>query len=215
MSGAQHKVVGTVLGMKLAYHSASIGRPDLVIPFALAVPFGAMLPDIDHPNSKLGRSYSNFEDMIVKTCLLSVIGYFVLSIITQFIKTGDIFGAVMSVVPTALPFVLCAGLAMNPALKSKFKFFRKHRGIMHTLIPVIGFIIGYKALTVELLANFSLALGVGYLCHIICDQETKMGNPLLFPFSTTNVPGLPIKSGSFGSWIVAALDCIAIVLLVF
>lgn len=210
MSGKQHKMVGFALGMRLAYHCASIGAVELIVPFALATPFGAMLPDADHPKSKLGSQYATFEDTVTNAACIGTISYIVIAMLIEWFTTGDIFSCIVKILPIAVPFIVCIYLTTSSAVKKKFKFFRKHRGIMHTLIPPLGFLLGYKTLSIQLLANFSLAIGVGYLCHIVCDQETKMGNPLLFPFSAKNIPGLPIHSGSAVSWVAAIVDCILI-----
>jgi len=76
MTGKTHKFIGIVVGGAAAYYGVTALHDPVHLFYLVAVPVGAMLPDIDHDNSKLGRSRKNivsaastlFGSLIVAFC---------------------------------------------------------------------------------------------------------------------------------------------------
>lgn len=80
-----------------------------------------------------------------------------------------------------------------PDLDSKLPFF-KHRGIFHTIWPVIGILIA--GFWLEKMRFLLLPFVVGYGSHLIADMITPFGVAPVFPLSKHRIRG-PVKTGSF------------------
>lgn len=206
MSGKSHFTLGCVTAGAIAYLGFQDNSAASVV-MALTVPFGSMLPDIDHDRTKLGRERLKIMGYIKK----AIIGVFLMYILdalylTVFKKMSPV-SVLMSSIMSVGPLLLSVTVASNPVFKKKTKFFRKHRGIMHTLVPIAGLIIGSYKLKGGFLSMLLTGLSIGYGTHLFADQETTMGNPLLWPLTSKNIPGLPIKAGSKAEIFVLLIDC--------
>jgi len=58
----------------------------------------------------------------------------------------------------------------------------KHRGITHTLICLVGSTIAIEVIN----EHWALTWLLGYTSHLLLDSCTKVGVPLLYPFSKKN-----------------------------
>lgn len=79
----------------------------------------------------------------------------------------------------------------------------KHRGIFHTIWPVIIILIVNVAFA-KYLPFPIIALAIGYGSHLLADSLTKFGIAPLFPLSKQEIRG-PIKTGSISEYILAAI----------
>lgn len=211
MNGSSHLTIG--IGVAVAVTCVAVKNNDIMLcATAMAAPVGAMLPDIDHNNSKIGSQRKEIIDMIRKITVLAGLGAFGLTLFTNFVTTGtfDIqsflwYGLLPSLVTWA-PVIICIIIATSDGVKKRFKFFAKHRGIMHTLIPVIGLYVGAMASKNMVVSAMLINLGFGYTSHLFADMETVRGCPVLWPFSSENISLLKVTTGTFAEKLVLLLD---------
>src|SRR3989344_6673101 len=71
--------------------------------------------------------------------------------------------------------------------------FSKHRGIFHSIFPVL---ILYGIFLYCGLKEIALAAAIGYLSHLVMDALTKTGTNFLYPFSKFKIRGF-IRTGGF------------------
>ncbi|MBS3175187.1 metal-dependent hydrolase [Candidatus Woesearchaeota archaeon] len=62
----------------------------------------------------------------------------------------------------------------------------KHRGITHSIFPVIGLYFLFDYLNLSYLA---LSMALGYVSHLLGDGVSKEGINILYPFSTISIRG--------------------------
>jgi membrane-bound metal-dependent hydrolase YbcI (DUF457 family) len=79
----------------------------------------------------------------------------------------------------------------------------KHRGILHTIWPVILILI-LNVVLARFLPFSIAALALGYGSHLFADAITKEGVTPLSPLSKQEIKG-PIKVGSLAEFVVAAI----------
>lgn len=215
MQGKTHKAIGTVAGLCVAYYGFSTGNEMLMLT-AISAPLGAMLPDIDHDQSKLGRNRKKVFDTVnvtIKTIVaVAIIGYLVLcglEIYTNYKETGLNIAIILSILKSLIPIaplVICTVIATNPVIKKHTAFYKKHRGIMHTLFVPAGITIGSLLFQNEFVVMLLYGLSLGYLSHLFADLETTRGCPILWPISTECVNVLKVTTGTVWEYIVAAID---------
>lgn len=205
MTGKSHFALGCATAGAIAYLGMQSGSVDQVA-MCLTIPFGAMLPDIDHDMTKLGRK----REWIItwmKRIFYAVCALYVLDMMyTVLVEKKDITTVLVGGLVSYGPIILAVVLTQNPIFRNKTKFFRKHRGIMHTLFPIVCLVIGAYLLKGGFMSVLLIGVSIGYATHLIADQETKMGNPLLWPLTDKNIPGLPIKAGSPLETLVLLID---------
>jgi len=211
MTGKTHKFIGIVAGGAIVYHGmTSVDPADPMYMFYLiAVPVGAMIADIDHDSSKLGRSRKNIMTAIstvFASLAIVAISFFLVDAYTDTAKS--FMFAICTVLLVVLPFLILTALSKIKFVKENLKFMVKHRGLMHTLImPACLYAATYfiKEPTFKILIN---GLTIGYILHLLADLLTVRGCPIFFPFSKKNIKFMKIKTGSTGEYIAAALICI-------
>lgn len=71
--------------------------------------------------------------------------------------------------------------------------FSKHRGIFHSIFPVL---VLYGVFLYYNLNEVALAAAIGYLSHLAMDALTKTGINFLYPFSKFKIRGF-IRTGGF------------------
>jgi inner membrane protein len=211
MTGKTHKFIGIVAGGAAAYYGiAALGDPMHMF-YLIAAPVGAMIADIDHDSSKLGRSRKN-----IMTAVSSLVGSLAIVAVSFFLVDAytdpgkNFINAIFIVCMVALPFLLLASLSKTKFIKENLKFMVKHRGLMHTLI-VPGFMFAATYFITEpTFKIFITGLTVGYATHLLADLLTSKGCPVFFPFSKKNVRFMDIKTGSAGEYVAAAVICICV-----
>lgn len=205
MNGKTHKFIGIIAGGAAAYYGVAVQNEPMHMFYVIAVPIGAMLADIDHDNSKLGKSRKN-----IMTALSSLFGSLAIVAVTFFLidaytdKDKSFLQAILTVCMVALPFFLLTALSKIKFIKEHLRFMVKHRGLMHTLI-LPGFLFAATYFISEPTFKILITgLTIGYITHLLADMLTVRGCPVLFPFSKKNIKFLNIKTGSKGEYIAAA-----------
>jgi len=199
MTGKTHKFIGIAAGGAAAYYGiAVLNNPEHLF-YLAAVPVGAMIADIDHDSSKLGRSRKN-----LMTAVSTIFGSLMIVAITFFLADAyakeRLVPAVATVFMILIPFLLMTSLAKISFIKNNLKFMVKHRGIMHTLIlPCIMFAAAFFIAepTFKIVVT---GLTVGYATHIFADLLTVRGCPVFYPFSKKNINIMKIKTGTLGEY---------------
>lgn len=203
MTGKSHKTIGVATGIAFTLYSVSTGNPIYAMAMVTA-PIGAMLPDIDHDNSKIGNSRKNVTSIasilikigiLLALVMVMVLGYLKDEFILTLIKVSIVLG----------PLFICILIANNPKVKSKTKFFTKHRGIMHTLVVPICCILGGFFCSLEAIRVLSFGLAAGYFSHLLADCCTKRGCPILWPLTSKSLRVLKITTGTFWEYLMCLL----------
>jgi len=204
MQGSSHFMIGCACAGAMAFIGYQTGDAGLTAG-AILCPVGAMLPDIDHNSTKLGKKRSAVTDTIV-TVAKAVSAVFAISVAVKTTRnTGNWkIGLLMGLV-SSLPVLVCILLASNEKIKKKFKFFNKHRGIMHTLIPVVGMLYAVPMVG-GFIGALLTGLSSGYVSHLVADMETVRGCPVLWPLTDKNISLLPIRTGTIWEKLILLID---------
>jgi len=200
MTGKTHKFIGIVVGGAAAYYGMTVLHDPVHLFYLAAVPVGAMLPDIDHDRSKLGRSRKNVVNAVSTlfgSLVVAAIAFYLADAYTK----ARLIPAISTVLVILIPFLLLISLTKISFIRNNLKFMAKHRGLMHTLImPAILFIAAF-IITEPTFKIVVTGLAVGYATHIFADLLTVKGCPILYPLSKKNVSIMKIKTGTFGEYI--------------
>ena len=205
MNGKTHKFIGIVAGGAAAYCGVAAQSAPMHMFYLIAVPIGAMMADIDHDNSKLGRSRKNIMTAVSSlfgSLAIVAVSFFLIDAYTDADKSFA--QAILTVCMVALPFLLFACLSKIKFVKENLKFMVKHRGLMHTLI-LPGFLFAATYFIGE--PTFKIlvtGLTIGYITHLLADLLTVRGCPIFFPFSKKNIKFMNIKTGSKAEYVAAA-----------
>jgi len=100
-------------------------------------------------------------------------------------------------------------------INKKLKFTKvasifKHRGIFHTIYPPA---LLYVLLYATPFSFIGLAVGIGYLAHLIGDSLTPAGINYLHPFASLHLRG-PIRTGSLAEKVFLVLTLVVIVVVI-
>lgn len=207
MMGSTHKAVGVFTGIVLSICGVLYEKEMWVMALS-TVSFGAILPDIDHNNSKLGRSRKKAIDLSKKVIVFSSIAAIIVCLILVFmVGKVDLLLKALSI-PSCI--LLLYYISNNKNLKQRFKFFTKHRGIMHTsIVPILSSLAGFT-IDNEALRYLLLGLAIGYTTHLLGDCMTKGGCPILYPITQKNISFLRVTTNTFGEKVAAVILCIGI-----
>ena len=167
MMGKTHKTIGIITGLAFSIYGVLSGNSLYTLALVTA-PLGAMLPDIDHNSTKLGRARKAIFGLIEKAVLLSIVIAFLLFIMIGF-SQGLIFIYMVKAIFIIIPIIVCVICSQSEWARKKFKFFIKHRGIMHTLIVPLTILIGAKMNSYQVMNILLLGLAAGYLSHLVAD----------------------------------------------
>ena len=209
MTGKTHKFIGLVAGGAAAYYGIKVLGDTAHMFYIIAAPVGAMIADIDHDSSKLGRSRKNIMTAVstlFASLAIVAVSFFLVDAYTK----NNVIPAVLTVLMVILPFLVVSAFSKMEFVQNNLKFMVKHRGLMHTLIiPAFMFAATFfiKEPTFRILV---VGLTIGYATHLLADMLTSRGCPIFFPLSKKNFNILKIKSGSAGEYIAAALISVCI-----
>lgn len=199
MTGKTHKFIGMVAGAAAAYYGFRVLDNPADLFYLIACPIGAMIPDIDHDNSKLGRSRKN-----ITTAIGSLFSSFVLVAVVFFLvdayQKQNLLPAIATILLILIPFALLVSLSKIKVVKKNLKFIVKHRGLMHTLIlPASMFGAGFLV-TEPTFKILLTGLNIGYITHILADLLTVRGCPILYPLTKKNIRFMHIKTSTPGEY---------------
>jgi inner membrane protein len=213
MTGKTHKFIGIAAGAAAAYYGVTALDNPAHLFYLIACPIGAMIPDVDHDSTKLGRSRKNITAAI-STLFSSFALVAVIFFLADAYQKQRLLPAIATILLILVPFALLVSLSKIKAVKKNLKFMVKHRGLMHTLIlPACMFGAGFLV-TEPTFKILLTGLNIGYITHIISDLLTVRGCPVLYPATKKNIKFMNIKTGSPGEYI-AGLICAAVAAAVF
>lgn len=212
MNGKQHKLTGVALATGVAAcvltKEQSYATQGMLM--AMSIPFGAMLPDIDHNHSKLGSQRKAAVDTV--SFIGKIVGsiFYVYYVGSTFMKSPNKAYIILAI--TAVLFLSLWMLSKVGPINELLHFATKHRGIMHTLIPPIGIWLVMKYTNpVQAIMLLMKGLVLGYLVHLLGDLMTISGCPLLWPIFSKSIRLLKIDSSSPSGerllWFVCILIC--------
>jgi hypothetical protein len=160
---------------------------------ALAGGLGALMPDIDHPQSTASRSLprkflaQGVEMVVPLVAILLLFGG---------LGSSSAGASMFAAFAPALKFagaLLAAGIALL-VLSAGVRMFTQHRGATHSLAFAGGATIlaCVACLVFSVPAWYGLLFGWGWLTHLAADATTNMGLPSLYwPFESLQVGTSP------------------------
>lgn len=164
--------------------------PILLLALVL-VGFGALLPDVDHPEGKLvNAKFFGIEFFRLFPWLLKVI--------------GGLYKALT--IPVSFFFRLFGVRLRGHGFRANFG----HRGITHSLLA-LGLVVALGELPVFPWhwLHLGLLIGWGYASHLLADALTKQGVPLLWPldrrFGFPPFRPLRLTTGTFTEYALVAV----------
>lgn len=201
MQGSTHKTIGFAAGAGIVTYAVLTGHPLMSLGMITA-PIGAMLPDIDHHNSKLGRTKDKVFKFVKYISRIVLIISSVLLVLSFFL---GLFRAVGTICLSIKGVCILINIALSERLAKKFPFLTKHRGIMHTLLFPFIILVLSSISSYDVTKALVFGLAIGYLSHLYADSLTVEGCPLVWPISQECVGPRLCKTGSIFEYIFAAL----------
>ena len=212
MNGKQHKLTGVALATGVAacvlMKEQSYATQGMLM--AMSIPFGAMLPDIDHNHSKLGAQRKAAVDTV--SFIGKIVGsiFYVYYVGSTFMKSPNKAYIILAI--TAVIFLSLWLISKVGPINDILHFTLKHRGLMHTLIPPIGMWALMKYTNpVQAIMLITKGLILGHIVHLIGDLMTVSGDPIAWPIITKPISIMPINSGTPSGekllWFVCILLC--------
>lgn len=209
MSGEQHQIVGIGMGVAGAYAAMKLGQDYASVMIAVGSALGCWLPDMDHDRTKLGRKRKVVTETTSKIVTYGLMTAIVASIVVTFLV---IRGLMTVPFDTSMLIICAAGAAGILILKhvignsKEFKWAAKHRGLMHTLLPLVPLLLLSRVSSYPLWTFGCYGLALGYASHLFADCLTTEGCPLLYPVAKFNIR-IPVcdtdKKRQVGCWVVA------------
>lgn len=204
MMGTTHKAIGLVTGVAVTlYGIKNFGEPLFALA-GLTASLGAILPDIDHNSTNIGKNRKkvvSFTSAMIKiAAIVSVFAIGLICVLNEDYKSLSIL--LVSVLAVSL-FIVCMSKSKTGAKLAKFS--KKHRGIMHTLLVPFLLTIPLFFVKEYYISAPIIGLIAGYVSHLAADMFTVSGIPILFPLTMHNISLLPIRTGTIGEYIIAFL----------
>jgi inner membrane protein len=187
MQGVAHALIGASVGVVLAGGVHQEAWPLIAIAAG-----SALLPDLDVRTSTASNWFRNGVSLGSVALSLGATG-------VAWQRTHDPLIAAGAAVLTSVmvPIVL--------SLLAPWRWF-EHRGPFHS-IPM-ALLVGAIAYLVSGRTDIAIALIAGWSSHLVADDLTYMGQPLLWPLSSKLVHVTPrtvrFRSGSWIEWPIAA-----------
>ncbi|MGF7059035.1 metal-dependent hydrolase [Brassicibacter mesophilus] len=159
MTGKTHIIVGIAAGLTLATGCSL--ESGLILTAASAV--GSLIPDLDHPRSKINQRVLLFKNKLFKVITYSCMG-------AGLIYLGNSFEPSINKILRLLGITLIlVGIS-------------RHRGFTHSLLGLTIFsTIVYIGTSEFNLHEAHIGFIIGYVSHLALDIITTQGIDLLFP----------------------------------
>ena len=182
-----HMATGILLGGIATVGAVIAMAVDIILsPFIfIAVVIGSFLPDIDSDTG------------IPVRILFSVLGFLTLLIVLYILR--DNFGD--NYLKSVLLLLVAYGF-VDIILRKIFNKFTKHRGVFHSLLAVAMSMLSLNIILLKAglfyfdAATITVALGVGYLGHLLLDELNSVVNLSGIPFIPNKSLGSALKFGS-------------------
>ncbi|MCL2362551.1 MAG: metal-dependent hydrolase [Defluviitaleaceae bacterium] len=210
MTGKTHKAIGVAAGVAFSIYGIRHGNPAALLG-VVSAPLAAMLPDIDHGGSRIGKTRKMVANIVVAALVVALVAFawtysWYIDSYRTLILTLTIF---------AIPVLVIFGLSQTKFGRSTIGFATKHRGIMHTLLLPIFMFFSVGFINEIYFRILVLGAAIGYFSHIMADCFTTNGCPILFPITKKNISLIKIKTGSVHEKICAAIIITLILVLGF
>lgn len=182
MHGYQHKRMGMAAGIGVLAYTVMAGFDTAATICIATIPIGAMLPDIDHDMSKIGRVRKKAFTLIKSLAIVGILFFIVSSY-----YSGGLWNASLNAGYVGGMAILIWIINRNKHVRKQLGFITKHRGIMHTLLPP-AFILGTTFWTTNPIFTFGIyGLVIGFIIHLWGDMATEEGAPILWPLTKSNI----------------------------
>jgi len=191
MTGRSHKAIGIATGIAITIYGIRQGNPAASLALVSA-PLAAMLPDIDHNGSKIGKTRKEAMNFAVTATIIALIvavwyyGWHIVNHPTVLIAGAGVIGSIL----------LFFALSKSRWFKNLLGFATKHRGIMHTLLLPACMLFAARFINEPYFLILLYGFVAGYISHILADCLTKNGCPILFPLTQKNISLTSIKTGT-------------------
>ena len=157
----QHLIVGLILTSIALILLRDLGGIELAA-IAVAISFGSLVPDIDHPTSKIRKSFR-------KVLIVGSIALVYLIITSPFV--GTLISGYVSEMWQILVISIFAGVTIAYVIDRSIP---SHRGIIHGVLAAMVYAILCYLAAIVLTIGSPLMIGigglVGYLSHTITDR---------------------------------------------
>ncbi|MCR2043174.1 metal-dependent hydrolase [Anaerosalibacter massiliensis] len=173
MTGKTHMAVGIATGLAL-----STGKPlreQLILLTASAI--GSLVPDLDHPKSKLNQRILVFKNRIFKVLSYLIIG---VGLIYLGSALEDIVFKILGIA------LMLTGIS-------------SHRGFTHSLLGFFLFSSIVQIYSIRFHLNeIYIGFNIGYILHLVMDFFTPQGIQLFFPLTESISSPITIKTNGEG-----------------
>ena len=212
MVGETHKAIGVATGVAMVLYAVESSNPVYALGM-IAAPFGAMFPDIDHHNSKLGRTSNRILSRVCGTIkVISIILLILLILMYNGILSFLMHDIVIKIISGTLLVSAVLLISRSEYMRTHFPFLTRHRGIMHTaLIPVIAFSVVFSTSCPKWIAALVIGFSLGYISHLLADSLTVDGTPLAFPITKKPINFMKIKTNTPAEKVAAVILSAAII----
>lgn len=231
MNSTAHKCGGVALAsvatLAFSVHShVSIAQGIMLITGAT---FGALLPDIDHKGSEVGKKLKPISKIICEnTEHRGFTHTFVCAFIVSMFLIG-VIGITKSFYHESLISRLILGgisgfliwIALDTALNSmrpKFVHNKKIKKLLDleypSLIILVAICTIFSSRVYDSLDMFAWGAAIGYISHIILDLFNPMGVPVFYPISKHRVHIANIKTGTQEGIVSAICNVVTVFVLV-
>ena len=194
MTGKSHSAIGMAAGIAFGIYGIRQGNFSFAAGI-LTAPLAAMLPDIDHSGSKIGKLRKRVASVIMVLLGISLVGIMVYFGMRLHYEYTNLLALGLGV---TLPMVLLFCLSKNRFIAKSLRFVSKHRGLMHTLLLPACALFATSFIEEEFLRILVYGFVIGYVSHIFADCLTVKGCPILFPLTKKQICLLGITTGGRG-----------------
>ena len=158
MKWYQHLLVGlfAVFGILFVFSLFYNLSPQLIVVTVVPLAFGSILPDIDHPSSKVRKIFNLF--LLIFSLTLS---YIFLSFIFEFNFLFIFFLFLVTII------IFLAVNAIIPRHRGLL-----HRGVSAVLFGILCFLITWKIFDFQISIISGVCGVIGYSSHLIVDRLT-------------------------------------------
>lgn len=170
MKGKTHIVIGAAAGVTIALNT-EIDNGLLVL---LGSTVGSLVPDIDHPKSKINQKLLRIKNKSFKIMFYCFLGIILLFLYTEYNEKVFLLSGIT---------LILTGVS-------------RHRGFTHSILGALLYINIVKSIG-DSYGYEDIYIGFvgGYLSHLISDFFTKGGIEIFYPFSENFSFPISIKTG--------------------
>lgn len=172
MTGKTHLTVGIAAGLTLAAGNSIENQAILI----LAAAVGSLIPDLDHPRSKINQRVLLLKNRLFKMITYSLMGGGLIYLDTILNSSGFKILRLLGLT------LILVGLS-------------RHRGFTHSLLGLVLF----SGIVYIGTSNYNLYVAfvgfvIGYVSHLVLDLVTVQGIELLYPYKKNIRIPLGIKT---------------------